>query len=165
MADGRMLVFSGGEFSTGPISDTWILEGPDATAGEFGAGCSTTGQVPALHGTAAGLPRLGAAAELVLDDFAVALPFAILDVAPGSSSSVLDLGAIGLPGCSLYFDPMQGFVPEVVTLSAGAGRWRLSIPQDTHLLGVELVLQAFAVETAGQQPFHASAGVTLRLGS
>ena len=134
-------------------SEVWSLAlTPAATFSPFGNGCPGSAGTPTLSRVANGLPSIGTTSQLRLAGLSQSFHVAIfvigfstsLNSGPlGSYALPLDLGALGIPGCTQYVsDDFTTFVLAV----AGQADWPLTVPHDTGLLGLELHVQGLSHE-------------------
>jgi Galactose oxidase, central domain len=146
-ARGTCVLFGGvGQPVTG-LTDTWQY---GSLFEAFGAGCVGSAGVPTL--VASGGPRLATAFQSFLVNVIPAAPLAVM--ATGFSRSVfaggvplpLDMGPSGMPGCTLFIDPV---LVNVIGATAGVATSSLDIPGDPYFLGVEFFQQGFSFEFPG----------------
>jgi len=131
----------------------WIATVPArlhaASLKAFGSGCPGNGGIPTLAAEAGSLPWIGGSftvrlSNLGLNPF-VNVPFLILGdskTAWGSVSLPLDLGAIGMPGCTLYSNQVMAYG---LRNSAGAATWTTRIPNVASHAPTSLYLQGGVV--------------------
>ncbi len=126
-----------------------------ATWTEFGTGCAGTLGVPAL--SSSDLPRLGQPFDSSVQNVpAAANAFGVLgfsDTDFGGLGLPVDLGAIGMTGCTLYTSIETS---TQLTQAASVATWTLLIPNDAGLLGLRFYQQAILADP-GANPLGATA--------
>jgi hypothetical protein len=142
-----IVMFGGFERTPGYLDDTSEY-GPiqPASFSPFGAGCPGSNGVPSLAAEGDSLPWIGDTFKAALANLGTStqlnLPFVFLGdsrIAWGNVTLPLDLGLIGMPGCTLYANPLLVFPLQN---TAGRATWSASIPYDTSYAGVSLFAQA-----------------------
>jgi len=171
-ARGRTEVFAG--WGNGTVfNDTWEngLKGNGngfspmnpASVTPFGTGCPGSGGTPALGSDQGSLPWIGQTFTARLANLGISTalnrPFLIL----GDSNAPLELSPLGMPGCSLYANPL---VTLPLTNQGGTATWSVPIPNDPSYVGVSLYTQGF-VTSPGSNPLGmvVSNACELRLGA
>ena len=77
----------------------------------------------------------------------------------------LDLGIVGLPGCTAMVAPDLSF-PLGLPNSSGTAVWNLNIPNQAFLLGMQVYLQGLSFEAPGFSRWASvSNGLTVRIGN
>jgi hypothetical protein len=136
------LYFGGIEGGLMAMNDTWVFRTPSpASADSHGSGCPGSAGTPALAHAQYSLPWTG-------DDFSVQLTSiptdtAVVLVTGLSTTSPMDLGAYGMPGCASYV------TTDVVTFSLANGSvasWTMTVPNDTALAGAHVYQQALVID-------------------
>jgi alpha-tubulin suppressor-like RCC1 family protein len=124
--------------------------GPTSTFVSYAPGCA--GSLPASRLVPADTPRLGQTLQVRLFD----LPQHLAILAFGwNAIAPLDLGFVGMPGCSLHVDP-AAFVPLV-----GQGQqavWEVAVPDAPPFLGVRFYAQALVLDSGAPNGFGAVVG-------
>jgi hypothetical protein len=78
----------------------------------------------------------------------------------------VDLGLVGIPGCNAYNSADIQFPLGVPSGSPLVTQWGLAIPNDGVLLGLEIYLQALALEGFGFSRFATvTNGLAARIGN
>jgi photosystem II stability/assembly factor-like uncharacterized protein len=126
----------------------WTTEVRRPGAAIFGAPCAGHGLPPALAVDPQQQARVGRPLRLRCEG---ALPATAAHLLLGLSNSSwaggalpTDLGAIGMPGCSLLVGPELAF--SAVTDAGGNASWSVPIPDLPGLLGARLYAQALAAD-------------------
>lgn len=118
--------------------DRWQRD--PGTFASYGAGCvGSNGGTPTIGHV--GLPRLGRSFTVTLSNGPAS---AATLLAIGVSSTVLPLATEGMPGCTLYLDPIV--TPFLVTNGAGGATFRQAVPVSPRLIGRPFYFQWFAVD-------------------
>lgn len=141
----RMVHFGGVRSGSGPVAETWVLDGNAAEQFTLGIGC---GSPPlTLTESLPGRPVIGQTAELDITFAPLGIAFLTigtrLDWFGGFPLPVL-LDGFGMPGCSIQHSTdlySAWFAPSVGATTARAS---VAIPNDLAYLGVPLYLQAWA---------------------
>lgn len=116
----------------------------------YGTGCSGAGIAPSLQ-VAPGLrPALGATFGWTMQGLGTAASFGMLGVgfqgATWNGQSLpLDLGGLGMPGCQLLTDLAS---VQLVAAAGGSATWSLAVPNQSVLLGTQVLAQGFPLAAA-----------------
>lgn len=161
-----VVLFGGARITFGgalPLADTWELS-IRAAFEPFGAGCTALAGTPQLTARAGDRPQLGSDFELEVEPAGSLALF----VAGFSDSSFLgaplpmDLGAFGLPGCSLLTSvDWEVWAPAV----AGKATTAITVPLQRALLGLELFAQALVLDRTAAIPAAMSNGGRITIGN
>jgi hypothetical protein len=151
-ARGRMLLFGG--LNVAGVwqehGDTWDLLSPATpTCTRHGLGCLGSAGVPSLASTAAG-PALGTTFPLQLTGLPaqpdlVYLAFGIGIANWNGAALPADLGAVGLPACKLWIDPITGIV---LVHHGSTTAYALVLPNDPALANHTVATQALVFDPA-----------------
>ncbi len=170
-ASGRMLVF-GGVAANSYANNVWELVLPVLPrAFEYGAACLGSGGPLELRLNAGTQAAIGDTFGVRMTGLAMssAVGFGFVGLSRASFSGIplpFDLAVVGIPGCSAY---NSGDINFALGLPSGfplETAWSLTIPNDGYFLGLELYLQALALETAGYARFATvTNGVAMRIGN
>jgi len=145
---GRTVLFGGSPATSFHLDDTWEYDpGVIARWTPSGSGCPGVGGGPTLRNRVPWLPIGGRTFALDLGP----LPSGIAAISIGLSDQQwngnplpFDLGAIGMPGCTLHVSPdFLFFAPVPVTGLAVTLTWQL--PNDPGLIGTRFFDQGFAL--------------------
>jgi hypothetical protein len=138
-------------FRGGPIScctyETWELSADPllASFATFGQGCAGLTGVPTLA-LASGRPVLGGTMALTFTNLPLgqyaALWIGFSRDAWGPHVLPFDLGAVGMPGCTLY---TGGEIVVSLMNWAGTSAWAITIPSDPQLIDLAFFVQALAM--------------------
>lgn len=129
-----------------PLLAATALAQVPGTFTPFGTGCAGVNGIPQL--TAPGQPpRLGDTfviklLDLPLDHYTT-LWLGLSDTAWTHGPLPFDLGALGMPGCTLYV--RNDYVTALLNYG-GTAFWNLPIPNDPRLVGLPFWLQAGALD-------------------
>jgi hypothetical protein len=134
-----------------------VIAGPDKVSARVGGTCTYTGVTPGCSGSRPATrlvprdtPRIGRTLEVTLFD----LPENIAIMGMGWQQLVtpLDLGVLGMTGCSLAIsvDGAVGLVGQ-----GHRARWSLPIPDQASLLGLRFYNQALVLDTSAPNSFLA----------
>jgi hypothetical protein len=165
---GRMVMFGGsGNSLSMPSSDTWEY-GPTHTAAmsPLGSGCPGSTGIPELTTTQDRLPWIGTPLPLQLTRVP-SITMAILFIGAYNSTwngvpLPLDLGTMGMPGCSLW---VSGEILVPVAIAGGRGTATIPIPLDTALLSGRFFSQGFVIDpSANSVGISTSQGIACRFG-
>jgi hypothetical protein len=170
----RRMVMFGGDNGVMAFPDTWAYAPVTPALFEpFGTGCAGPAGVPVMGSDPAAwpdsLPWLGSTFAAQLSNLGTDpthVPLRMLGVSNTTWGGVplpFDLGVVGMPGCTLYTDPMD---IEVLGNNGGVADWSLAIPATPALAGAEFFAQGFVL-VAGWNPFGmvASNACRLQIGS
>jgi alpha-tubulin suppressor-like RCC1 family protein len=122
--------------------------GPTSTYIAYAPGCAGSGPVPRL--IPQDTPRIGRTLAVGLID--LPMDIAVLGMGFQRPATPLDLGSVGMPGCSLAIQA------DAVGLLVGqnrTARWELTIPDTLALLGVRFQNQALVLDPAAGNAFGA----------
>jgi len=162
---GQSVMFGGVVNDLVGLADTWVYS-PVNSAGftSYGAGCASIFGVPTISADA--LPWLGTTLSgnvANLGAGATALMLGDSKATWGPVPLPLDLGSFGMPGCSLYANPL---VSMGLVNTSGTAPWSIPIPGIASYAGVSLYTQA-AVVALGTNPTGVvtSNACELKLGS
>jgi alpha-tubulin suppressor-like RCC1 family protein len=129
----------------------------DTVAARVGSTCVYVGIVPGCAGSRPATrlvpydtPRIGRPLKVTLFD----LPndIAVLGMSFQRLPTPVDLGFLGMPGCSLAISPdaVLGIVGQ-----GGKAKWQLPIPDQPSLVGVRFYNQAIVLDVGAGNPFGA----------
>lgn len=122
--------------------------GPTCTYVGIVPGCA--GSRPAARLVPRDTPRIGRTLKVTLFD----LPndIAVLGMSFQRLPAPVDLGFLGMPGCSLAISPdaVLGIVGQ-----SGKAKWQLPIPDQPSLVGVRFYNQAIVLDVGAGNPFGA----------
>ena len=159
----RQVMGFGGLDANGALSDTWLLEPVYAASfAPYGAGCPGSVGTAALTAGNGSLPWLGETLTIEVAGLpsgpahAAALFVGVSKSAFGSFALPLDLGSIGMAGCSLLTS-VEVVLPLAKT--GGTAQANLAIPLATSLLGGMFFVQTAVLDGAAN-----SLGVVLSNG-
>jgi len=146
-ARGRTVLYGGAGLNAGHGS-TWEYGPVDpASYGPFGSGCAGSAGTPALAAAAGQLPWIGEGFTLELTNLPPSTAALVLTgdsrTSWGAIPLPLALGAVGMPGCSLY---VSGTLVLPAAAAGGRGVLTLAIPGDQVLVGAPLYNQAFIAD-------------------
>ncbi len=131
---GNIVLFGGADSFFGSYDETWEH---GASFHRFGAGCSGPNAAPTISNATG--PVQGGTFQLDIGglDPASSVAYVVLGFVPGT----IDLGTIGMTGCTVYATSY-----EIVGVPAAAGMASLSlpVPADPALYGSSFVCQALA---------------------
>ena len=155
----RSVVMFGGYYSrlTPPeFNDTWEYSPlKPADFKTFGSGCPGAGGVPDLTADGISLPWLGNAFTAKLSHLGSLpqqnLPLVLLGDSKsiwGSLGLPFDMGPMGMPGCTLYTNPLVLIPLQNV---AGTATWTLPLPLVPSLAGLSVYAQG-GVTSPGTNP-------------
>jgi hypothetical protein len=168
-ARNRVVLFGGEVFTTiSYLDDTWghgDFTGQAASFTPFGQGCPGTVGVPA-HGVALGRPAVGTVYTLKGDNLPPA-HVTILWLGYSNTNFLgtplpFDLGAVGLPNCSLF---VSGEDAALLLNLAGTATWPLTIPNNPLLNGVRVYTQIGVLDAVNPLGLIVSNALDSRLGS
>lgn len=122
-------------------------------SGALGSGCSGGGLTPTLESVAGSTPTLGTTFTLRVLGLTTAVPLTIGAIGFqattwGSVPLPLDLGPVGMTGCSLWTDLA---ITSVLTQSATTATLPIVLPGTPSAIGATLFVQAFPL-LAGANP-------------
>lgn len=138
----------------------------DASTSAFGAGCAGSAGTPALGSET--LAWLGGNLDVQLSQGPALSPASIIvgfsaTQTSGGLSLPFQLAAVGMPGCSLYTDPMLAL--PVVTDASGNAALGFAVPADPNLIGADIYSQALCIDAPANAPgLTTSNGVGHRIG-
>ncbi|MHC5064072.1 MAG: Kelch repeat-containing protein [Planctomycetota bacterium] len=171
---GRMMMFGGDVIQPlpGQLLETWELSSPEVAGfSSFGSGCSGSEAVPSLKGVAGSRPVLDQDWQLRLTDLPLSpatLAIGVLGFSKdhwGALPLPIALDPLGAPGCSLLvsFNRSSESLP---INAAGTADLVVAIPSSSALVGLEIYLQGFVVDS-GANPLgvSASGAIEARIGS
>ncbi len=128
------------------LSVPTLAQGPRVTS--FGTGCAGSAGTPVLAPLAGELPQIGweYSVEISngpLNGFAAGIVGTFETPLPGGLALPVDLGIIGMPGCTLYtgIQRQQGLV-----ISGGSAQWTIDLPWDVSFLGFTFFQQAVVID-------------------
>jgi hypothetical protein len=152
----QLLLFAGG-CGTNLTNDLWQLDIPVAARFlSYGAGCAPlSGNVPLLSQVPNTNSRVGQTLGIRISNLpsilTVTIPFF------GFSNTQWNLvplpaplAAYGMPGCTLYADPISTGFAFAFT---GSVDWNIAIPNNPSLAGLSLYFQSLIVDPAAGNPF------------
>ncbi len=170
-ASGRLRVF-GGVAANAYANDVWELNVPVLPrAFEYEAPCIGSGGPLELRlnaGTQAAIgTTLGMRMTGMTLSFAVGFGFAGFSRTSVSGIPLpVDLALVGIPGCNAYTSADIDFSLGLPSGTPLATAWNLAIPNDSYFLGLDLYLQALALEGFGYPRFATvTNGVGMRIGN
>jgi hypothetical protein len=135
------------------LGQTWEYVAPPSTPGafrEFGHGCAGTAGVPTL-GVVGSEPYVGYTFQASIQSIRqspLVLPFGVLGFSDASWNGValpVDLGLIGLPGCSAYTDAVRAYQ---LSNRNGQADWSIPLPNLQALVGATFYVQGFVLDSA-----------------
>jgi hypothetical protein len=127
------------------MNQTWRYRtATPATSAPFGAGCAGSAGVPVLANAPYTLPWIGDTARNRVD-VVVGQLGALFASSFGSLSAPIDLGPVGMPGCSLL---VPADVVEFSNAQASVAEWSVAIPNSTSFVGMPIRQQAFPLDLA-----------------
>jgi hypothetical protein len=161
---GRLSLF-GGECGSA-VQETWLIELPFFSRwASYGSGCLGTLGIPQMQVTNDSAPVLGTTLQLRLTNIPGFIVPALGALGFSRLPLPLDLGPVGLPGCSLLNSAEE---IRVIGPPSGTGQvvWSVPIPNLGQLLGAEVFFQGLCFELPGW-PLWASLsnGLQVRLGN
>lgn len=167
-ARGRVLLFGGRSEAYERLDDTWTYTNPQPPAAleVFGAGCVGDGGVPAIGPDTGRLPWINETFALQVTDLppagATVMLLGFSKTMLGGLPLPVDLGAIGMPGCTLYQSSDLAFPIANVR---GRAAWAVAICDCPSLSGTEFHNQAIALDPgANALGLIASDASTARIG-
>lgn len=142
----RTVVCGGYSTTFARTADTWERDPSQPGIATFGVGCAGSAGVPAMAAT--NLPTPGGSLGLVVNNLPAAAGLCYFGIGFSNTSwnSVplpLDLGIVGLPGCTDYISIAAGVV---VPAGGGNSALTLAIPNNAALLGLRYFVQAVSIE-------------------
>ncbi len=169
--NGRVRI-AGGSAAGSYASDVWELNVPVLPrAFEYGAACVGSGgplELRVLAGTQAAIgATLGMRMTGMTLSFAVGFGFAGFSRTSVSGIPLpVDLAVVGIPGCNAYNSADINFSLGLPSGTPFSTAWNLAIPNDSYFLGLDLYLQALALEGFGFPRFATTTnGVEMRIGN
>jgi formylglycine-generating enzyme required for sulfatase activity len=170
-ASGRLRVFGGVSAST-YANDVWEPNVPVLPrAFEYEAPCIGSGGPLELRLTAGTQATIGTTLGMRMTgmtlSFAVGFGFAGFSRTSVSGIPLpVDLALVGIPGCNAYNSADINFSLGLPSGTPLATAWNLAIPNDSYFLGLDLYLQALALEGFGYPRFATvTNGVGIRIGN
>ncbi len=140
------------DVSTGPgfPPGTWIIR-VEGGAGyrAFGAGCAGSNGTPTLTGVSAAPPVLGQSALLTVSNLPIPATPTVIALGFDRLATPLDLGAIGMTGCTFDIDLL---LTTPLVSSAGTSGWSAMVPMDTSVAGRSVFAQVATLD-APANPF------------
>ncbi len=140
------------------LTVTYVPPGVAAFVGS-GGGCAGAAGVPSLAAAAGSSPVLGTTFQLAVTNVPAATPlvlgiagFSTIEQTAGAYPLPLELGVIGMPGCS---QRVSTDVVVALAASGGSAPWVLPIPPSPLLTGFTFHVQAL-VPDAGVNAFGAT---------
>jgi len=119
----------------------------DPTYSNFASGCPGSAGIPLLEADAGSLPELGSSFRARLSNVpAVGFAVGITGLSTTTWSGFtlpLDLGLIGMPGCTLYTDMRR---TATIIIVGGQGTWDTNLPSSPEWLGQRFYQQVFVVD-------------------
>lgn len=139
----RQVVAFGGEVGFSPSNQTWLY---GATYTDIGAGCAGSNGVPAISSSS--VPRIGGTFSVDLNNMNATSSIGLM--ATGLSSTSWPFGALpanlsafGLTGCTGY---TSADLIQLVGTTGGSGKWTLTLPGSSTLVGVRFFNQAASID-------------------
>jgi formylglycine-generating enzyme required for sulfatase activity len=162
----------GGENGGQQFFDATALEVPVMSRlSEYGAACVGSAGALQLRPVANAQAALGTTLQMQMTG--LALPFSagvgfvgLSDQQVNGIPLPVDLGLVGIPGCNAYNSADIQFPLGVPSGSPLVTQWGLAIPNDGVFLGLEIYLQALALEGFGFSRFATvTNGIAARIGN
>jgi len=167
LATGQTFLFGGTDQNNSDNDDTWTFETVNpAEIHLLGAGCPGSVGVPSL--AASGLPWTGDQVGLELSAVpsgpgVAVFVFGLSDTMWNGLPLPLPLTALSMPACNLH---LSADLPEAVVYPGATAASALPIPNSASVVGVEVHVQALALDAAAPGGFGAlSNALTLLIGS
>ena len=168
---GRLVVFGGSDGSTRYSDASELIVPVLSRLREDGAACVGSVGPLELHPLANAQAALGTTLQMQMTG--LALPFSAGVGFVGLSNQhvngiplPVDLGPIGIPGCNAYNSADIQFPLGVPSGPVLVTPWDLAIPNDGVFLGLEIFLQALALEGFGFSRFATvTNGIAARIGN
>lgn len=140
--------------------------GGGAVFAPYGAGCAGALGVPVLDAAPGSRPILGTTYQLEVRNAPVGVAFVVMGFSNTMSGPVplpLDLGAVGMPGCSLLTNALA---VQFAAGGATTATWSLTLPNTASLQGTVFYNQGFPIDGgANVAGLTASNGGYSRVGS
>ncbi len=149
-AQNRVVVFGGQNPSTSRLGDTWEYFIQQLAAyTPFGQGCPGSAGTAQLSPDGNELPWLGDTFDLEVTSLPTGLVNTTFGLIGASSTNwlgqslPLDLGSLGMPGCTLFTSIDDA---SLLPKFGSTATWALSIPNDPILAGVSVHLQSLVID-------------------